>query len=395
MRTTTSPQSPSPILILVIATAFTLAPSGALAQTNRVIANGNPPLTASMVTRFADLLCWVLEVPNTSTADQIATMGLASTIQNMMIQDWKTPAGIKGDLDFLNWQATLARLTPEERDLVRINSQRDIVNGARANPRRPESQMILSLYDSAHPVIAPGNPPLTRQAADAFGGYLCFTLTLTTGQTVECTQERLDYGAQHLAQNYPAMSPEEQKRISEMPQTFALMRLEWIKSSEAGREKIRAQWRVIPPAEDPQLAAAVAAAERIAAFAKIDPEKVTEQELQAAAKDADTAAAECRRPGSPSYNLQNAATWQQRASEYRLGVAGYRQLAVTNAAASARQQAINNAALIQAQLRNQSHYLNQLHNSLNAINKQADANGRNNAAHVNNSPSDWIVRKAP
>lgn len=161
---------PSPILILVIATAFALAPSGAIAQTDRVIANGNPPLTESMVLRFTDLLCWVLEVPHSSTAERIAAMPLQNTIQEMMIQDWKTPAGIKGDLDFLNLQATLARVIPEERELVRANSQRDIVNSARANPRSPESRAILAAYNETHPVIAAGNPPLTRQASDALAG---------------------------------------------------------------------------------------------------------------------------------------------------------------------------------------------------------------------------------
>lgn len=220
----------------------------------------------------------------------------------------------------------------------------------------------------------------------------------------------MNSAAQRLSQVYPALRPEQQNELSEMPQKLALVLWQWGTSSEADRQKIRAQWGVVlpnVPENDPQWVAADAAANRVIAFARKDPQKVTEQELQRAAKDAEMAALECGRPGSPSYNLQNAAVWQQRASEYRCSAPGssipppgvcldiYRQIAQMNAAASAQQQAANNQALINMQLQSQSQYLNQLHNSLDAINKQGDANGRNNAAHVNNSASDWVVRRVP
>ncbi|MDP9010968.1 MAG: hypothetical protein M3N91_20085 [Pseudomonadota bacterium] len=324
-------------------------------------------------------------------------MALDHAIRNMMVQDWKTPTGIREDLDFLNWQGKLARMTPEEREFVRISYQREFVKAARADLRKPESRAIIAAYDGAHPVLAAGSPALTRQAADALTGYVCFTESLKAGRNIECPQVVLDKSAQNLVQLYPTMRPVEQKDIAELPQKLAFMRWKWATSSEPDRQKLRAQWlpAQAAPAQDPQWAAAYASAERANAFAKKDPQQVTEQELHAAGKDAAAVARECGRFGSPAYDLKAAASWEQLASEYTGDLSVYRQISAMRAADAARQRVALNQALIRMQMQNQQMYNSQLHDSLNAVNMQADANGRNIAAHVNDSPSDWMVRRAP
>lgn len=405
------PRSERSLLVIAIATAA--LSSIAIGQTNpgqtnphladgsvaaeRVIANGNPPLTDAMVSRFVNLLCWSLEIPNESTTDQITNMALDHAIRNMMVQDWKTPTGIKQDLDFLNWQGKLARMTPEEREFIRISYQREVVKAAQTGPGKRESRQIIAAYDGAHPVIAAGSPALTRQAADAFTGYVCFTEGIKAGRNIQCPQAVLDKSAQNLAQQYPTMTPLEQKDIAELPLKLAFMRWKWATSSEPDRQKLRAQWlpASAAPAQDPLWAAAYAAAERANAFAKKDPLQVTEQELHAAGKDATTAARECGRTGSPAYDLKAVAYWEQLASQYNGDLSVYRHNSALRAADAARQRVALNQALIRMQMQNQQMYNNQLHDSLNAVNMQADANGRNIAAHVNDSPSDWVVRRAP
>jgi hypothetical protein len=363
-------------------------------QTHRPIAPGNPPLTESLVSRFTTFLCWVLEIPYSSVADEITAIPLQQSLRNMLLEDWKKPTQIKKDMDFLNWQVTLANSTPEEREYSRSNTQPGIMKGARADMRNPAAQRLVAAYEEAHPVIAAGNPPLTRQAVDAFTEFLCFTKNEGGGPRLDCNQALKNSYAQQLAQTFRALPPEQQKKLAEMPQTWASLRLGWATSSEADRQKMRAQWQPAgqaTPPEDPRWVAAEAAAARANAFGKKDPETVSDQELLAAAKDANTVAQEYRRQGTPQL-LQYAVAWEQLAGTYRVGLGVYRQIASMNADQAAKQQANNNQMLINMQLQNQQRYNNQLRQSLNTINVHADVNGRNAAAHVNNSPDRWEVR---
>jgi hypothetical protein len=216
--------------------------AAAYEQTHRPIAPGNPPLTDSLVSRFTKFLCWVLEIPWASNADRMPAVPVQQAVRNALIEDWRNPLEVKKDMDFLNWQVSLANSTTEEREYLRGNTQPVIVKAMRADTSDPNTPPLVAAYDAAHPVIAAGNPPLTRQAADAFTEFWCFTKNQAGGERLDCNQALKDSNAQRLSQTYGGLPPGQQTQLAAMPQTWATLRLGWAESSEADRQKMRSRW---------------------------------------------------------------------------------------------------------------------------------------------------------
>ena len=364
-------------------------------QTHRPIAPGNPPLTESLISRFTTFFCWALEIPYSSTAALIDAIPLQQALRNTLIEDWQKPAEIKSDMNFLNWQVSMAHVTPEQREYARISAQPFLLKQLRADKRSLAAQRLAAAYDAAHPVIAAGNPPLTRQAVDAFTEFMCFTQVQGGGSQLDCSAALKDGNARELAKTFRTLSVAQQKELTEMPQNWALLQLGWAMAPEADRQKMRAQLQPAGQASavnDPRWVAAQAAAQRANDFVKRDPHMVTDQELHAAAADADTVAREYRSFGTPEY-LQLAVKWEQFAGPLHVSQPVYAQAADRNLIQAAQSKASNDQLLIMMALQNQQRYNTQLQQSLNSVNVLADVNGRNNAAHVNNTPADWVVRR--
>jgi hypothetical protein len=234
-------------------------------EAHRPIAAGNPPLTEAMVSHYLTFTAWLLEIPLT----QLLKDGLRATL----LEDWKKPEGVKSDMKFLNWQLDMARY--ENGDLERLYErsmvQPDNVKKLRAATGDRRAQLLVAAYDAAHPPIAAGNSPLTRQASDAWTELYCLVRNQSGAPHMEATQAVKDDFAHTLAANWATYSPEQQKTFSEMPQKWALVRFFWIKGKDADRQKIMAAWQpVVNPSQpaDRQLAAAQEAAARSNEFVK-------------------------------------------------------------------------------------------------------------------------------
>ena len=343
------------------------------------IAPGNPPLTASMVARYISFMGWLLEIPlDRSRADGIIFMQLMETLNETLLADWKNPREMKNDLDTLTWQLEMAQHSPEERAYLRIITQPELIKGLQAAKGERYAQLLLAAYEEAHPRVAVGNPPLTRQAVDALTEFLCFTQNEGGGPRLNCDQALKDGYAQQFAQKYGTLSAEQQKRLADMPRTWALLRVAWAKGSEAERQNMRRQWQSPSPTGSPDRRAeeADAAAARYEAFRKRDPNTVTDQELLQVAQDCDTVAREQRRQGG-AQNLKYALTWDHSASLLRAGRAVWAQ-------DIAQDQALHQV-LATMQMQNQQRLNRQLQNSLNTINMNDNINMKNAAEHVNDS----------
>jgi hypothetical protein len=284
-------------------------------EAHRPIAAGNPPLTESMVSHYTFYLGWVYEIP--------LTQPFKDKLRAMLLEDWKKPKDIKLDMEFLNWQIDTAKHSKEEREYIRNRARPEIITAMRADKGNPDAPWILAAYDAAHPSIAAGNPPLTRQAADAFTELFYFVRNQSGEAHVDVDQSVKDVFAQTIAQDFAKYPPAQQKALAEMPQTWASFRMQWAKSNDADRPKILAGWQSflhLPPSQraDPQLAAALAAEARADAFSKRDVNTVTEQELLQAARDADLVALQCRRQGGQQ-DLVNAAAWEGLARNWHAG----------------------------------------------------------------------------
>jgi hypothetical protein len=288
-------------------------------EAHRPIAPGNPPLTESMVSHYTTFVFWLLELPGDYT--------LQLRLRSMIQEDWKKPKDLESDMKLLDLQLDMARYEngQVERLFARSVVQPDMVKKMRADKGNPDAQMFVAAYDTAHPTIAAGNPPLTRQATDAWTELFCFIRNQSGAPHMDATEAVKDTIARAIRESWSKNSPEQQKDLSEMPRTWALVRFAWVRNKGDERQRILAAWQpVVNPgaASDPQLAAALEAEARSEAFVKRDANAVTEQELLQAAKDADLVGTQCRRQGSQQ-DLVNAATWDERARLMRAGKAAY------------------------------------------------------------------------
>jgi len=275
-----------------------------------------------MVSHYISFIGWLFEMP--------LTQPLKDRQRAMLLEDWKKPKDLESDMKMLNWQLDMARYKngPAERDYVRSLAQPDLIKKMRADRSNPDAQSLVAAYDAVRRPIAVGNPPLTRQASDAWTELCCFVRNQSGGPHMDATPTVKDDFARTLTENYAKYSPEQQKALSQMSQKWAMLRLAWLTGKDADRQKILASWQpVVNPSRpaDPQLAAALEAEARSDAFVKTDPNTVSDQDLLRAAKDADLVAVQCRRQGTQQ-DLVNAATWDERARIMRAGKEAYLKL---------------------------------------------------------------------
>jgi hypothetical protein len=127
-----------------------------------VLAQGNPPLTESMVTRFTNFQAWLFET--TFTQQQ------REKIRAMLLQDWKRPQEIKNDMSWLTMAADFAKGSPDVREFIRCDLQARNLKALRAN-KDPDAQWLVAVYDEAHQPIAAGNPPLTESMVSHYNAF--------------------------------------------------------------------------------------------------------------------------------------------------------------------------------------------------------------------------------
>jgi hypothetical protein len=290
------------------------------------IAAGNPPLTESMVSHYSYFIAWLLEIP--------LTQPLKDRLRTMLLEDWKKPKEIESDMKELGFQLEMAR--DENGEVQRLYErsaiQLDMVKKMRADKRNPDAQWLVAAYDKAHPPIAAGNPPLTRQAADAWTELFCFIRNQSGAPHMDATPAVKDDFAHTLTENWAKYPPEQQKALSEMSQKWALVHFAWVRNKGDERQMIMAAWQPVvnpSPQRSPQQLAAIDAMARAYAFTKRDAATVSDQELLQAAKDVDLIALQYRRDGGPQ-NLGKAAQWEDLARLMRAGKAEYLKRAQAN-----------------------------------------------------------------
>jgi hypothetical protein len=293
-------------------------------QAHQPIATGEPPLTESMVSRFTSYLGWVLQIR--------LTQPLKDNLRAALLEDWKQPKEIKSDMDFLNWQVDMANRSNEEKEYFRSKAEPEIIKAMRMDRGNPAAPWIVAAYDASHPSIAAGNPPLTRQAADAYTELLCFIRNQTGGPRQEANQALKDSNAQLIAQKYPKLSSDSQQKLAQMPQNWAMVRLQWVKGSEADRQKMVAQWQPVvqpsPQADNRFNEAHKTADNCLEASLKKDVPTASTEELLRGAADCGTVAQELRREGGQR-NQADAASWDQAAND--LTAASIRQIGMPQA----------------------------------------------------------------
>lgn len=133
------------------------------------------------------------------------------------------------------WAAVAAESNPDERLVIREQTQEGWVNGMRgldhALPRA-----LVAIYDAANAPIAPGSPPLTAEAADAVLDLWRFQSTVVNGVTAAISPAERTTWRQHLVACYPKLDRARQQWIAAAPLTSPMMRAAWTDLAPNQRE---------------------------------------------------------------------------------------------------------------------------------------------------------------
>ena len=144
---------------------------------------------------------------------------------------------------YLGMSLTLANRPEEARphlEWVVKNGNRNFIEYTLA-----QSALRRLASSSASGVLAPGNPPLTREVSDMVAEFLAFIITETSGKPFVADQHFKDEWAKMLAARYVNRTAAERERLSHMPQLWASIRASWPQMSEAERASYRAEWREV------------------------------------------------------------------------------------------------------------------------------------------------------
>lgn len=202
-----------------------------------VLAKGRPNLTCQMVNQVREFLEWSFQAP--LTREQRAR------IQSLMVADWKKgdKEAIEGTLEIVKLADQVAQLKPEERAVVRVKVQEELVKGLRAQKNDPDAQWLLSIYEKAHKPLAPGNPPLTRQMTDAQVEMFAFILSEALEQPVTPDATMKDDWAKQAAAQYAKLAPAQQKEIAGLPMQWAQLQFAWSRATPQERAEVRGAWK--------------------------------------------------------------------------------------------------------------------------------------------------------
>ena len=202
-----------------------------------VLAEGDPPLTVELVDRTSGFIEWLLDVPLTD--------GQRQTIRDGLVESWTSNnrEDVEGILDLLQLEAQVRELDEATRLALRAQVQPGLVQQLRDQPEDEGAQWLLAIYEAGHQPIADGDPPLTRQATDAYAEFLCFVIAQGLGQEgFEPPAEFKGEFAKTVAAGYADLSPEEKQELAQMPLAWAAVRIEWAKMPDEQKQQYRAQW---------------------------------------------------------------------------------------------------------------------------------------------------------
>jgi tetratricopeptide (TPR) repeat protein len=189
-----------------------------------------------MVDRLAGFFEWVLEAP--LTAQQ------RTDLTDQLVQAWRKgdTAQIDGMAQILAVEAQISQHPPAERDLLREQMQPALLAELRKQPNDEGGRWVLGIYESSHTPIAAGDPPLTRQVADAYAEVLAFVISQVLGNDLAASMEVKDQFAKSLTVDYANYDAAAQQALAKMPLYWAAIRLAWPALSVEEQESYRKQW---------------------------------------------------------------------------------------------------------------------------------------------------------
>ena len=199
--------------------------------------DGKPPLTRELVQKETRCLQWLLH--------QELTPEQRAEYKDGMMDAWKSHRQdkIDGYYNLVKVREQFAEKNPQEQDLIREGVLEELLVRERQNTRDPFARWLVGVYDSAHPPIAAGNPPLTAHAADAYADMVAFIINDSLHRkALTANRQFKDLIGRVLVAQYSGYPAEQQNSIAQMPFLWKELSYVWPRITEAQRNTIRQQW---------------------------------------------------------------------------------------------------------------------------------------------------------
>lgn len=201
---------------------------------------GTPPLTRYMMDEATAFVEWLLQSP--LTEEQKATV--ETEVRGYWKQ--KVQEEIDGVVELLAARTQLAALGEAERELARGAAADVAITEWRKQSDNACARLMLAIYDAAHQPLAAGEPPLTRQAVEAYAEFLNFAAGKTVGLDEKLPKESRDKLFSALVANYPTLAKEQRETIAGMPMVWAALRVVWPQYDEGKQQQYIAAWKQNP-----------------------------------------------------------------------------------------------------------------------------------------------------
>lgn len=200
-----------------------------------VVVPGDPPLTVYDIDETMDCLQWLLDAPFTDAQREV--------FRKEIVDGWtkKDEETIKAIGQVAEFRVELAKLTPDQQDLVRKQSEPKVLEELKKE-NDPCSKLLVEIYDAAHKPIAAGDPALTRQQADAALELFFFIAAELEGVRAKPTASARDEWANKLAASWGTLDANVKKLFAMMPTVWAATRAGWNEMTAADRDEIKKQF---------------------------------------------------------------------------------------------------------------------------------------------------------
>jgi hypothetical protein len=204
-----------------------------------LVAAAAEPLTELVEKQFLAGLHLVLDIGPSPEFD--------ARMRNAIRKGWDQENVRKDVESLLKFSEGLQPMTPLEREAATWMARAAMLAKVRQAAANGDAdcKLAVELYDRAHPPIAPGMMPLTRETA---GAYIDL-LTFIGSERVAAGREA---SIQSLVNEYPKANAEIQMEVQRSPGVLAAVRARWDRLSEADRANAKRSLRMryAPTAED-------------------------------------------------------------------------------------------------------------------------------------------------
>jgi hypothetical protein len=186
-----------------------------------VLVVGPPQLTVNMVESICELYSWALNLTLPEHVKEI--------IKESLIDEWRSgkPEDTQGFEERMKVIQDVENMEQGARDSLKKKFEQQIVESLRASKADPISAALLQLYESEKAPIAPGDPQLTEEIADASLELINYQCCMVEGWKVSpVTKEHKAVWRQMLGsqwsnltadwKNYYSGAPLEWARIQSM-----------------------------------------------------------------------------------------------------------------------------------------------------------------------------------